>query len=109
MGQCKGKQLHVDSAQADDSTGIATGCYLLMEKTSGIIMIIVRNTCEPTSEEDIQKIFEPFFRVQGESPRGTGIGLAITKKIVDKHKGNLMASYSQNRLTIEMSLPERPS
>ena len=61
----------------------------------------------PSAEEDLKKIFEPFFRIQGEAGRGTGLGLAITRKIVERHQGSLNASYREGRLIVEMLLPEK--
>ncbi len=80
---------------------------LAAEKAAGVVKVIVMNTCEPIGEEDLKKIFEPFFRIQGEAGRGTGLGLAITRKIVERHQGRLIASYRQGRLIVEMLLPEK--
>jgi len=43
-------------------------------------------------ESDNQLIFKPFFRLQGRSERqyeGSGVGLAICRKIVDRHAGEI--------------------
>jgi two-component system sensor histidine kinase CpxA len=82
---------------------------LAAAKAPGLVRVIVMNTCEPINEEDLKKIFEPFFRIQGEAGRGTGLGLAISRKIVERHQGSLNASYREGKLIVEMSLPERPS
>jgi len=39
-------------------------------------------------QEDMERIFEPFFQSQGNKP-GTGIGLSIVKRIVDLHHGTI--------------------
>jgi signal transduction histidine kinase len=46
-------------------------------------------------EDDLKKIFEPFFRSREESARrrkGTGIGLAITQHIMEAHRGDIHVS-----------------
>lgn len=50
--------------------------------------------------EKSQKIFEPFVRLH--SPKdfsGTGIGLAIVKRIIEKHKGKIWASSEPGKGT----------
>lgn len=43
-----------------------------------------------------EKIFQPFQRLQGKSGSGNGIGLAICKKIMEKHHGVIYAEGSEN-------------
>jgi two-component system, chemotaxis family, CheB/CheR fusion protein len=52
------------------------------------------------------KIFGIFQRLEGNSYQGSGIGLAICKKIVDNHKGFIKAESSPgNGTTFEILLP----
>ena len=55
-----------------------------------------------------ERIFEVFQRLNTESEfSGTGIGLAIVKKIVENHKGIITASGEKNRgATFDIYLPE---
>lgn len=55
--------------------------------------------------EDIQaRIFEPFFTTK---PRGegTGLGLDIVKKVVEKHQGKIGVTSGQGKTTFTVSLP----
>jgi len=53
--------------------------------------------------EDRDKIFLPFFTTK---PSGTGLGMAIVKKIVDLHNGDIVLESSPGRGTrVHISLP----
>jgi len=65
----------------------------------------VMNASEPLSEEELSKIFEPFYRVDSARAEGTGLGLAITKKIVEKHGGTVEAGMSEEGFEIHIHLP----
>ncbi len=54
----------------------------LRTDTKGIIKI-EDNGCG-ISEEYMDKVFQPFFTLK---PQGTGIGLAVTHKLVEENKG----------------------
>jgi PAS domain S-box-containing protein len=53
-----------------------------------------------------ERIFKPFERLQSESDYpGTGMGLAICKKIIDRHEGKIVANSNLNQgTTLEICL-----
>ena len=54
-------------------------------------------------QEDLNKIFEPYFT---RKPDGTGIGLALVKRILDEHNGSITASNIENSgARFEITLP----
>jgi len=69
----------------------------------------VTNAFEALSEEDLKRIFEPFYRTERSPATGSGLGLAITKKIIEKHGGTIEAANSPEGLTIQIHLPTGPS
>jgi len=53
--------------------------------------------------EDMHKIFEPYFTTKR---KGTGLGLAVVKRIVENHEGEVaIASQSPGGTTVTISLP----
>jgi len=58
----------------------------------GAPVFFVRDNGVGFAQEFAQRVFEPFKRLQGERDfPGTGIGLAIVKRIFDKHGGSIWA------------------
>lgn len=51
--------------------------------------IEVRDQGKGIDKEHLSKIFDAFYRVKGETVRGTGIGLALVKHIVNAHDGDI--------------------
>ena len=64
-------------------------------KEKNNIKIEVKNQGKPIPEEEIQKIFERFYRVdkaRSRSEKRYGLGLSIAKGIVEKYKGTISVS-----------------
>jgi two-component system sensor histidine kinase CpxA len=76
---------------------------------NGWLNISVTNSSDPMSEEDLERIFEPFFRTKDVPKTGTGLGLAITKKIIERHGGNIKAANTDEGLQIQIRLPSGSS
>jgi len=64
------------------------------------VLIIVADEGIGISPEQHDRIFERFYQIDG-SPRrrfgGTGIGLAIVKRIIDAHRGRIWVESELNR------------
>jgi signal transduction histidine kinase len=71
------------------------------------LVMSITNTFGPLSEEDLTRIFEPFYRVDQSRSAGSGLGLAITKRIIERHGGHINASNSMEGLEIRIRLPHQ--
>lgn len=72
-------------------------------------VVLLEDTPPGVSDEDIERIFEQFFRVENSRNRATGgrgLGLAICTNIVDGHQGSITAYHSpQGGLGIRVEFP----
>lgn len=71
--------------------------FVNLNKKNKQIILEVKNTGLPINKEDEEKIFERFYKVDTSRNRNSnnyGLGLAIAKNIVEKHKGNISAHSS---------------
>lgn len=77
---------------------------------SWIYITVGNETVAPNPMEE-KLYFEPFWQAR-QAPngqKGSGIGLALVKKIVELHHGTAQALYADGHTLLILSLPERPS
>ncbi len=66
--------------------------------------IVVSDTGTGIPEDKIDTIFEPFFSTKGS--KGTGLGLPVTKKIIEEHRGSIEVQSKQGEgTTFIVTLP----
>lgn len=76
-------------------------------ETPSYIKFIVSNPSQ-IPESELPKIFNKFYRVPNADPwkqGGTGLGLALVKKLVEQLNGNMIASSSNGWTTFTVELP----
>lgn len=56
------------------------------------------------SNEDLPKLFSRFHRTDNANPNSAGIGLAITKAIIEKHHGTITAENGKEGLNVNICL-----
>jgi len=83
---------------------------IVVKGTEEVTEIIVRDTGIGITPEDLPHIFERFYRADKSRNRltgGAGIGLTITKAIIDAHKGKIQVNSTVNEGTeFIISLPK---
>lgn len=68
--------------------------YISTEKVLNEWVITIQDEGKGMSEEDIQKIYDPFFSTKQE---GTGLGLTICASILKDHQGRMNVSSEQGK------------
>lgn len=81
---------------------------LSMEQMEDGIRIIVQNHGKTIPPEKLERIFEQFFRLDSSratATGGAGLGLAISKEIVELHGGSIKAESANEKITFTLLLP----
>jgi len=60
------------------------------------VVVEVEDTGTGISEENLKKIFNPFFTTKGQG-KGTGLGLSVTQNIISMHKGLIEVKSQVNK------------
>ena len=75
----------------------------LRKPDSDLAVVTVEDTGKGISENDLERVFEPFFTT---NPSGTGLGMAIVKSIVDSHAGEIaVRSEEKVGTVVAISIP----
>jgi signal transduction histidine kinase len=73
-------------------------------KEDGYMQIIFEDNGMGVKEEDVNKLFTPFFTTKLSSKKGTGLGLYVIKKIVEDNHGGTVEMVSKYMQGTQMKL-----
>lgn len=90
----------INAKDAMPSGGTLT---IMTEKKDGSVLIIVKDTGCGISSEHLESIFEPFITIG--KKKGTGLGLTISKKIVQEHDGTITVESDDKGTAFTIALP----
>ena len=78
-----------------------------------MLHVSVRDTGIGMSAEDLRKLFTPYFRSENPLTRlqpGTGLGLTLTRNLIDRHNGEIWVESELNvGTTFHFTLPVAPA
>ena len=81
--------------------------HILLRQEHGCLNVSIADNGTGMSEEVKRRVFEKFY--QGDSSRssqGNGLGLALAKRIIDLHHGEIVVSSKEKKgTTFTVSLP----
>ena len=77
--------------------------------TGGHMQVTVRDEGPGIPEQDLERVFEPFYRVESSRSRttgGTGLGLTIARKVIEGHGGLVtLTNRPTGGLEVVVSMP----
>jgi signal transduction histidine kinase len=80
---------------------------LRLRKQRGEVQFVIADNGEGVPKENLGEIFQPFFTTKGEN--GTGLGLSLSKAIVERHRGKMRIRSSvrpgKSGTAFKISLP----
>lgn len=86
----------------------ASPLHLSMKQTDSQVEIRIQNRGRTIPPEKLERIFEQFFRIdssRSSSTGGAGLGLAISKEIVELHGGTIYAESEAESIAFTVHLP----
>src|SRR4051794_6011290 len=84
----------------------ATGIQIVGDADEGEVALCVTDRGEGIPEADLPKVFTKFFRRDMGKPTGSGLGLWISRGLVEAHGGRLVATSIQGQgSTFRFTLP----
>lgn len=81
-------------------------------RSNGVVRVTVRDHGPGAPEEALPRLFDAFYRVEADRNRssgGVGLGLAIARRAVELHRGQIRAVNASPGLRVEIDLPATSS
>lgn len=79
-----------------------------LKKEKNEIILEVKNMGDPIPEEEREKIFERFYRIdksRNRKEKRYGLGLAIAKSTIEKYNGKIEVFYKDNFTVFKVTIP----
>jgi len=95
----------------DNAVKYGAGATIAVEDGVQALSICVRDAGPGLAEAELERVFEPFYRVEASRNRatgGSGLGLTIARNIARVHGGDVvLRNRASGGLAAELTLPRR--
>ncbi len=75
-----------------------------LKRDGGKTVLTAANTLSDSSSIDIDKVFEPFYRMNSRTAGGSGLGLYVVKRLCDKLNWTVSAQLTNNVFSVTISI-----
>lgn len=83
-----------------------TSLKVSVEQQSDKAIVSITNYGQGIDECELSKIYDKFYRVNtAKNVEGSGVGLAIVKKVVELHNGHIKCESNEGQTTFEITIP----
>lgn len=102
---------HIVSTLTDNAikhTEAKKEVVVILRKEKNEIILEVKNMGDSIPEEEREKIFERFYRIdksRNRKEKRYGLGLAIAKSTIEKYNGKIEVSYKDNFTVFKVTIP----
>jgi signal transduction histidine kinase len=94
----------------DNAVKYGHKAQVVVDRVNGAARIRVRDAGPGIPRAEMQRVFDPFYRVETSRSResgGTGLGLTIARNIAEQHGGSItLANLAEGGLEVTLMLPE---
>lgn len=81
-------------------------CDISIKPKKNALILLIKDKGIGIDEDDLPMIFEPFYRGKNQNAQGSGIGLSLSKKIIDLHQGTIqVTSVLEKGSVFKIELP----
>ncbi|MBO7191929.1 MAG: response regulator [Bacteroidales bacterium] len=84
----------------------AVNTGILNDSVKEYVEFVIENSGEPIEDKHLNKLFERFYQADVRDARmGSGVGLHLTKMLVDLHHGNISAHNTDTGVAFKLRIP----